>query len=384
MFSPVRALLAPRSKASPGVLAAAGTVALAFAATPFLVPEIADSLNVRLGTAGLISTFQVGGFAATSFIAGRLLRPQAFLHRLALYTIAVANVFCVFVPEFWMVLGFQLVAGVGMGLVTWLAWAEATRHRKGLSDVAAIGPLVACISSPVLSWLAHAISYRAVFAVVAICALVVSFVPAHYGDLPVIGRNVSDSRTNVILLVALFLLTASGSAVFVFAAAAGRKLTQLSPFLISLSYSLNALVGVVATRRNARRGTAGFWLFGTSVGALLVGFTRNSFVYMAAMIGWGFVFWMGIPAVFKLLGDRSLSPAERIGDAQALMAAGRVFGPLVGGAILGAAAFDRLSVAGAIGLALGSGLVLTVELIRRSLLRSDPPRVLTDQKASSP
>lgn len=367
MFAPVRALLGPRSKASPGVLAAAGAVALAFAATPFLIPEIASELEVRLGIAGLLSAFQVGGFAATTFLAGRLLRPQAFIHNMALLGTGIAHLLCVVAPEFWMVLVLQLLAGIGMGLLTWLSWSEATRHRKGLADVAAVAPLVAALSSPLLSWLAGIGSYRAVFGLAGAATLAIALIPAHYGELPVIGRNVSDSKTNRILLGALFLLTLFGSAVFVFAAAAGRQVANLSPVVVSITFSLNALVGVVATRFPAKRGTAWLWLGGTGVGALGVGIFGSPAVYILAMIGWGFVFWMGIPAVFLMLAERSLSPAERVGDAQSLMALGRVIGPIVGGVVLGAGAFNRLSVVGAIGLGTGALVVGGVEMARLRL-----------------
>ena len=42
---------------------------------------------------------------------------------------------------------------------------------------------------------------------------------------------------------------------------------------------------------------------------------------------------MGIPGVYSLLAERSHYPDERAGDAQAIMAAGRVVGPLMGGAL---------------------------------------------------
>ncbi len=364
MFAPVRALLGPRSKASPGVLAAAGAVALAFAATPFLVPEIAAELDVRLGTAGLLSAFQVGGFAATTFLAGRLLRPQASIHKIGLVATGIAHLLCVVAPEFWMVLVLQLLAGIGMGFLTWLSWSEATRHRRGLADVAAVAPLVAAFSSPLLSWLAGLGSYRVVFGLVGGVTLLIALIPTHYGELPAIGRNVSDSKTNRILLGALFLLMLSGSAVFVFAAAAGREVAGLSPVVVSIAFSLNALVGVIATRFTAKPGTAWLWLAATGLGALGVGLIGSPIVYIVAMIGWGFVFWMGVPAVFLLLADRSLSPAERVGDAQSLMALGRVIGPIVGGIVLGAGAFDRLSTVGAVGLVTGALVVGGVELAR--------------------
>ena len=43
------------------------------------------------------------------------------------------------------------------------------------------------------------------------------------------------------------------------------------------------------------------------------------------------------------------------------MALGRVFGPIIGGIVLGAGAFDRLSVVGAIGLVTGALVVGGVE-----------------------
>ena len=184
---------------------AAGAVALAFAATPFLVPEIAAELDVQLGSAGLLSTFQVGGFAATTFLAGRLLRPQASMHKIGLIATGIAHLLSAVAPEFWQVLALQLLAGIGMGFLTWLSWSEATRHRRGLADVAAVAPLVAAFSSPLLSWLAGFGSYRRVRPGRS-KHLAVMLIPAHYGELPAIGRNVSDSKTNRILLAALFLL----------------------------------------------------------------------------------------------------------------------------------------------------------------------------------
>jgi DHA1 family inner membrane transport protein len=190
-----------------------------------------------------------------------------------------------------------------------------------------------------------------------------------YGELPVIGRNVSDSRSNRLLLASLFILTTAGSAVFVFAAAAGRIVAGLPPAVVSIAFSLNALVGVVATRFGARSGTAGAWLLAAAPMALIVGVVASPAAYLLAMTAWGFAFWMGVPAVFQLLADRALSPAERVGDAQSLMALGRVFGPLLGGAILGADSFARLSYTGAAGLVAGAAVVIMVEWARRRLAR---------------
>jgi DHA1 family inner membrane transport protein len=65
------------------------------------------------------------------------------------------------------------------------------------------------------------------------------------------------------------------------------------------------------------------------------------------MAVWGFAFWMAIPAVLRMLTERSLHTSERMGDAQAGMASGRVLGPILGGLALGAGQFARLSVTGA-------------------------------------
>jgi predicted MFS family arabinose efflux permease len=74
-----------------------------------------------------------------------------------------------------------------------------------------------------------------------------------------------------------------------------------------------------------------------------------------------------VPRVFSLLAERSLSPAERVGDAQSLMALGRVAGPIIGGVLLGAGEFDRLSVVGAIGLLCAALVVGVVETARLRL-----------------
>ena len=49
------------------------------------------------------------------------------------------------------------------------------------------------------------------------------------------------------------------------------------------------------------------------------------------------------------------------------MALGRVFGPLIGGAILGTGEFGRLALAAALGLVAGSLLVLAVEVARNRI-----------------
>jgi DHA1 family inner membrane transport protein len=146
----------------------------------------------------------------------------------------------------------------------------------------------------------------------------------------------------------------------------------LSSVTLSWALSLNAITGVIATRRTASAGRAGFWLLGTAAAALAVGTLSSAWVFFAAMALWGFAFWMGVPAIFKLLAERSKTPSERVGDAQAAMAVGRVFGPVMGGLALGVGQFGRLSLVGAAVMTSAALLVTVVEGYRR---RSIPLRV---------
>ncbi len=82
-----------------------------------------------------------------------------------------------------------------------------------------------------------------------------------------------------------------------------------------------------------RRGPAGFWYLLTAGLAFLLPAVHVAPVFVFALVGWGFVFFMGMPAAFALLASRSRFPEERAGDAQAVMALGRVFGPLIGGVV---------------------------------------------------
>ena len=93
----------------------------------------------------------------------------------------------------------------------------------------------------------------------------------------------------------------------------------------------------------------------TALSALTLGLVGSPLVFFSVMVLWGFAFWMAIPAVFTLLAEKSLTPSERIGDAQAMMALGRVFGPILGGLALGAGQFNRLSLVG--------GTVMTVACV---------------------
>jgi predicted MFS family arabinose efflux permease len=73
---------------------------------------------------------------------------------------------------------------------------------------------------------------------------------------------------------------------------------------------------------------------------------------------------MAVPAVFELLAEKSLVPSERVGDAQAVMATGRIFGPILGGLALGAGSYERLSVVGTSVIVVGAVTVSIIETYR--------------------
>jgi DHA1 family inner membrane transport protein len=352
-------------------MAGAAVVAATFAATPFLLPDVSTRLSVDIGSTGLLSVAQVGSFAAASFFAGRLFRPRRRLHYGSLVLVALAALGSALATDFGFLIGMRVLAGLGMGTITWIAWADATRFSRGLGDVAAVAPVTATVASPLLGWLVEIGGYPLVFAAIGVIALLAMFLPVDFGDLPRIGREVSVSRSNRVLLAALAVLSVGGSAVFIFTAAAAQEIHGLSPVTVSWALSLNAIAGVAATRRKARARTAGIWLAVTAMSALTVGVVGSSVVFFLALTLWGFAFWMAVPAVLSLLAARSKTPSERMGDAQAAMASGRVLGPIVGGLALGAGQFARLSAVGATIIMVAAVIVAVVEWHRVSVTAGD-------------
>jgi predicted MFS family arabinose efflux permease len=363
VFAPTRLLTSIKPSASPGVLTGAGVVTVVFSATPFLIPEVATRFGVALGTAGFISTAQVAGFAVSSFLAGRVARASRRLLVGAGLVVALANLASALVGPFALLLATRVVAGLAMGVITWLAWADATRHEGGMGDVAAVGPLAAMIASPGLAWLAQTGGHRLVYLVLAGVTLVATAVPADVAPTEPVGRSVSRSRSNRVLLGALMIFTMAGSALFVFAAVPG-ELAGLSALAVSLGFSLNALAGIAGTRTVIRRRSAWLWMFATGASAVVVGVVPLGWAYLGAMALWGFSFWVAIPRVFRLLAAKSIRPEERVGDAQALMGLGRMIGPAVGGIVLGADRFVSLTILAAGGLVVSACLVGAVEFRR--------------------
>lgn len=349
------------------MIAGSVVVAAVFAATPFLLPDVSHRLDVSLGLTGTLSTAQVASFAIASFLAGRLFRPRRSLHYGGIALIVVASIGSAIAPNFPILVITRIVSGVGMGLLTWIAWADATRFTRGLGEVAAIAPITAAIASPGIGWVVERGGYQWVFAALAVVAAIALLFPVDFADLPRIGRTMSTSKTNRVLLFAMLLLTLGGSSVFIFAGAVGGELVGLSPVTVAWALSLNAIAGVLGTRVNAKPGRTGIWVVAVAISALSLGSSTAPWAFFAAMAVWGFSYWVIVPAIFRLLAARSLTPSERVGDAQALMAVGRVFGPALGGLAVAGNNFGRLSKAGALVVLFAAGIVLVVEAARRRL-----------------
>ena len=153
------------------------------------------------------------------------------------------------------------------------------------------------------------------------------------------------------LLVCLGLFTLGGSAVFIYAVVLGTGDPGLSVPLVAVGFSLNAVAAIPGARLRGARKIPSPWMAATAVCAIVVATTDWPWLFLGALVVWGFFFWAAIPGVFEVLARRSRYPEERVGDAQALMAAGRAGGPLLGGLLIDYAGVVVLGL-------VGSGLML--------------------------
>lgn len=368
MFAPTRLFLALRHDSAVGLIFAASAVTVLFAATPFVIPEVADEFDVSVGRAGLLSAAQVGGFAVSAFVAGRRLRTHRRYLVGGAFTAVIGNLLSAVAPTFEVLVGLRVLTGVAGGLLVWLAWADAMRDSGALRSVAAVGPLTALVAAPLFAQVAELGGSDAIFAVIA-----VAFVPPALLRTDIVSfrkerKRRSPSKSNVVLIVALGVNTLAGSALFVFGAVIGESL-DIPAVVVSLGYSLNALAGFIAARWSPGGRYAGAWIFGTALSAAAVAF-GGPVLFMVGLTAWGFCFWMATLPLLASIAEWSLAPDERVGDAQSSMAVGRAIGPAVGSVLVGDAMFDAIGVFAVGGLALAGSITVGVALYRRS---HDPP-----------
>ena len=165
-------------------------------------------------------------------------------------------------------------------------------------------------------------------------------------------------------MIALGIVTLGGSAVFVFAGAIAADQYGMAPFTVSIVFSANAAAGIPSARWRGERPHAAAWFLIPAVSAAALGFLDQPLMFWVLVVAWGFCFWMALPGVYTLLSSRSRHPAERAGDAQAAMAAGRALGPLIGGALVSAGSYGALGITGGVLIALGAMAILAIDFVR--------------------
>ena len=333
-LAPLRVVQTLRPNIPAGVFAATAVSTVVFSATPFLVPAIAADRAVSVGLVGILSTTQLGGFVFATTLAPRKFRPRRLMMVTAIVLGVVANLLSAVSPWFAMLAGMRFVSGLSLGLIAWIAWAEVFGDNERLGDVAVIGPIIGTISSPIIASVLDVTSPDWVFvglaALYLLPAIFVREMRLEAAQRPHRDRH-RPTRAAAAILVSLTLLTLGGSAAFVFAGAIGLKDVGLAPLALSFVFSANAIAGVPSARYRGARRLSGLWMACTGVAAILVGSLHAPVVFIGALILWGFAYWMSVPGAFSLLVERSAYPDERAGDAQSVMALGRVVGPLLGG-----------------------------------------------------
>lgn len=370
--APVRLLAAAKPSVSAALLVAIASSTAVFAATPFLLPAVSDEYDVAVSTAGWVSTAQLAGFVLASWIGGRFLQPVRSVFIVGTLIGVIANFGSAAAPTFETLAMTRFASGLSLGFAAWIAWQAAFGDTEKTGDVAVVGPLVGMIMAPMVTLILESIGLRWLFVVLAL----ITATPLIWArQVPRVDRlrphrtRHAPTRAARAILVALGAITLGGSSVFVYAAAIGRDLDGLSPLTVSLLFSANALAAIPSARWTGRRGPAGIWFIATAICALAIAASRSGIVFGLAMVGWGFVFFMGIPAAFNLLAERSSFPEERAGDAQAVMALGRVFGPIMGGTLLAAGSEATLGMVAAAVMTFGGCLLLYVDRQRFVVVR---------------
>lgn len=343
------ALLRPSTRRD--LLAATAVSSLVFTATPFLIPEVAESFDVGVGVASLISSMQLGGFVLGSAIGARVARPSRRLLDATLLVSAIAHCLSAAAPWFSVLLVLRFAGGLGLGMVAWMGWQEVFGDSERMGDLAVVGPVMGIGGAPLAALLADTWGADGVFLSMGLLAVLPLFVSRRGRPFRVIERSHRQrSRplpVTFVILACLGMMTAGGSAVFVFGAAMGTDRVGLSALVVSLAFSANAVVGIPAARYRGERPFSGLWVLATAAMAVILTTSTYGPLYWSAIALWGFAFWAGVPGIYTLLADRSANPADRAGDAQAVMAAGRVVGPLIGGALVEGGSFTVLGIVAA-------------------------------------
>ena len=369
MQVPLRLLDAARTGAAPGLLLATAVSTAVFVATPISLASIADRFGVGAGTAGIFSAAQLGMFVLASWASGRFMVPSARVFRLSLVVLAATNFAGAATDVFVLFVVVRALSGLSLGVLTWLAWSQVFGDEKRQGDIAVVGPVAGVVASPLFGLLLSVGDDRWVYAALWIGALVPLFVVPDFGAPAAVAerRDRSSAVPQALVLIgALTLLTLGGSAVFIYGGVILTDEVGMGPGVLSLLFAANALASVPSSRWRGRRPRAGLWLVATAACAVALPLITEPWMAWPVLTLWGFAFWAGVPGIYTLLAERSAHPAERAGDAQAAMAAGRAVGPLLGGALVSTWSFAGLGLVGGGLMAAGGAASLAVELRRPS------------------
>lgn len=360
MQIPVRLLLLLRPSVSPGILLAVGFSTFVLGSTPFLFDLVIDEYGIGLTLASLIGVCQLGGFVLGSWGSGRWLSPRRRVFIVALGLAVASNLASAALPPFALLVLLRFVSGLALGLISWFAWVQVFGDDQRMGDIAVMGPVAGIISSPLIALFATRGGAATVFALLGTLAIVPLVFNRGSGASDTVPRATKRSApvpAAVVILICLGVFTLGGSSVFQYAVVIGIMRLDVEPASVALFFSANALASIPAARWRGRRGIPGPWLAATGLCAIVMTQAPNTAVFAAVITVWGFFFWMGIPGVFSVLAERSANPADRAGDAQAIMAGGRVVGPFVGGAILEGLGPSALGFVGG-GMMIGAGVVV--------------------------
>lgn len=347
--APARAFGAFKPTASPGLLASSAAIAATFTATPFVIAATVEQFGTSIGAAALLSTAQVGGFMVANLIGNRRFKASAGLAKQALAVCVFANAVSAVLPSFAGLVVARTVAGAAMGLLTWIAWADSATDGKRRGEIAAIGPLSAAIAAPLLGVVATIGDLGSIFALLTVISAIGLVLPIHVSenDIPT-KRNPIQTPGVKLVLLSMCVMLGAASAVFVFVRLIAEDL-GMSAMATSIALSLNALAGIPAARFSGRRRMPGLWIAIIGACSVLLTQTDSPVLFFVIVTIWGLCFWSAVPELFSILADRSVFPSDRVGDAQAAMAFGRVIGPTAGGALVTGGSFTTIGiVAGAL------------------------------------
>ncbi len=346
MQTPVRLALAGRGSVGVGLIGAIAISTAVFASTPLILKSVIENFDLTSTTAGFVSGCQLGGFVLTSFLAGRIVRPSRRIFVSAILLLSITNTASAFSLSIGVLLVWRFVAGLALGLLTWLAWSAVFGDAKRMGSIAVVGPIAGVLVSPLVGLAVELWSFRPVYIGLALVGLVPLVRTPEFVEHQKEGskRNPGGAPVAYLIIGGLAMVSLGGSAVFIFSGVIAEDDLGISPWVFSLVLSANAAAGIPSSSWSGARPLAGLWLSGCGMAAVIFTTSGNAMFGAVAIVLWGFSYWMGVPGAYTLLSRVSHFPAQRAGDAQAAMAVGRIFGPVIGGSLLAIGSLETLGV----------------------------------------